>query len=660
MHRDGATRNALVLVGNGRALVRTTRPRPVHEIYLSETGGRLALRLKWALSTLIAGIAGLCIIGVAIYAANNGDSDKGFIPSITEAINEAMKPRRATRPTKETPFGAGGKSDRIRISSKGSTTSQIIQDTVVEHRGSREFITVKPYIRILASLGTAKPDDASRVPPFNPFDLYAAESPAPGVPKSVNAAKQDAAVNQHVEIRYSPLIGDIEEDGQKLGSDEAERLVAEADAVYAETMGSIKQSQGGEGEQKQANNKSATSSAASQTTVVQKKNEAEVEEEDIEMRQVIAEQGDTVLSLIMAAGGEKWQARAIADLMATTPMGRKLKPGQELRFTLALAAANPSQRDPIKVSLFTGLRHEATVSRSPAGEYFLGGTPVNIMSAGAKEKEEGKPQRATLYSSIYQAALAGRLPASAVLKLLRVHVYDIDYKTKTHPGDAFDLFFDTKENSNGESPEELLFTSLSIGGESHRYYRFRSSDGSVDYYNETGSSSKKFLMHMPVRGGRFTSGFGYRRHPILGIYKMHTGVDWAAPKGTPIVAAGNGMIEIAEREGGYGNYIRIKHGNGYETAYGHLSRYAAGIKKGVKVRQGQIIGYVGTTGRSSGPHLHYEVLINNRQVNPLGISVPRGRQLAGRALADFKKEKSRIDNLMARTPVKTRMAAIQD
>jgi murein DD-endopeptidase MepM/ murein hydrolase activator NlpD len=241
-----------------------------------------------------------------------------------------------------------------------------------------------------------------------------------------------------------------------------------------------------------------------------------------------------------------------------------------------------------------------------------------------------------------------------------VHIYDVDYKTKAQPGDSFDLFFDSKEETGNETPGELLFSSLSVSGETYRYYRFRSADGSVDYYNEAGSSSKKFLMHMPVRAGRFTSGFGYRRHPILGGYRMHTGVDWAAPIGTPIVAAGNGSVETAGWEHGYGNYIRVKHGNGYKTAYGHMTKFATGVSQGSKVRQGQVIGYVGSTGQSSGPHLHYEVLINNRQVNPMGISVPRGKQLAGRQLADFKKEKSRIDNLMARTPVKTRIAAMQD
>jgi murein DD-endopeptidase MepM/ murein hydrolase activator NlpD len=193
-----------------------------------------------------------------------------------------------------------------------------------------------------------------------------------------------------------------------------------------------------------------------------------------------------------------------------------------------------------------------------------------------------------------------------------------------------------------------------------KYYRFRTPDGVIDFYNPQGSNSRKFLMRKPISAGRFTSGFGYRRHPLLGINKMHTGVDWAAPVGTPIFAAGNGSIEMAGRHGGNGNYIRIRHGNGYKTAYSHMSRFAPGMKAGAKIRQGDLIGYVGSTGMSTGPHLHYEVLINSRFTNPLKLHVPRSRQLNGRLLAEFRKEMTRIDELMHRSPVKTRVAAVKE
>jgi murein DD-endopeptidase MepM/ murein hydrolase activator NlpD len=154
---------------------------------------------------------------------------------------------------------------------------------------------------------------------------------------------------------------------------------------------------------------------------------------------------------------------------------------------------------------------------------------------------------------------------------------------------------------------------------------------------------------------RITSGYGWRRHPLLMTEKRHTGVDWATAYGTPIMAAGNGIIEEAGAKGEYGNYIRIRHANGYKTAYGHMSQYAPGVAPGVRVNQGQIIGYVGSTGLSSGPHVHFEVLVNGDFVNPMSIQVPNDRQLTGREMADFKREQLRIDRLMQQHPVSTKV-----
>jgi murein DD-endopeptidase MepM/ murein hydrolase activator NlpD len=243
-----------------------------------------------------------------------------------------------------------------------------------------------------------------------------------------------------------------------------------------------------------------------------------------------------------------------------------------------------------------------------------------------------------------------------IMKILRIHAYETDFRRRLRAGDSVELFFDVKDEAGPDAaPGELLYTAITAGGETSRFYRFRTSDGQVDYYDEKGNNSKRFLTRRPVRSPdvRLTSGYGLRLHPVLNERRMHTGVDWASPPGTPILAAGNGTIEEAGRKGQYGNYVRIRHANGYQTAYGHMSRFAPGVRDGIKVRQGQVIGYVGSTGLSSGPHLHFEVLVNNRFVDPLSIQVPRERQLAGKQLADFQKERIRIDELMRRAPVMT-------
>jgi murein DD-endopeptidase MepM/ murein hydrolase activator NlpD len=181
---------------------------------------------------------------------------------------------------------------------------------------------------------------------------------------------------------------------------------------------------------------------------------------------------------------------------------------------------------------------------------------------------------------------------------------------------------------------DILFARLTLSGREIPLYRYEMADGGVDYFGPNGESTKKTLMRTPINGARLSSGFGMRRHPVLGYSKMHRGIDFAAPTGTPIYAAGDGVVERAGRFSSYGNYIKIRHRSDLHTAYAHLSKMR--VRAGERVRQGQIIGYVGTTGRSTGPHLHYEVLVNRKHVNPRAVNLPVGQALAGRDLKRFK------------------------
>ena len=225
-----------------------------------------------------------------------------------------------------------------------------------------------------------------------------------------------------------------------------------------------------------------------------------------------------------------------------------------------------------------------------------------------------------------------------ILQILKIHAYETDFRQRVRAGDAFEFFFDVKDEDRGIDGGlgELLATAVTSAGETHKFYRFRTPDGVVDYYDEEGNTSRKFLMRRPVRGEdvRITSGFGVRRHPILQVRKMHTGVDWACATGTPIMAAGSGVIEEAGRKGEYGNYIRIRHANGYKTAYGHMSRFASGVSEGVKVRQGQIIGYVGSTGLVLGPARAFrgagQQQLRRPDVDPGAARAPAGGQAARR------------------------------
>ena len=186
----------------------------------------------------------------------------------------------------------------------------------------------------------------------------------------------------------------------------------------------------------------------------------------------------------------------------------------------------------------------------------------------------------------------------------------------------------------------------SFGGMTRAFYRFQMQDGTVDYFDQDGRSSKQFLLRNPVPNGQFRSGFGARKHPILGYVRMHTGVDWAAPRGTPIIASGNGTVEKAGWAGGFGRQTIIRHANGYETSYNHQSAIAAGVVPGSKVRQGQVIGYVGSTGLATGDHLHYELIVNGTKVDPMRVRLPTGRVLSKGELEAFERERKRIDDLL--------------
>jgi murein DD-endopeptidase MepM/ murein hydrolase activator NlpD len=639
------------------------------ELYLRDANAkRLISRLKWFISTCIVGAAGLCIIGIAMYTSINMEDGSGVLGSFRKAGLDALKPKTAGNLVEDKAALPGQKTDKITVTTKGLSTKYIIQDSIMERRNAREFITVKPYVRIAATLSSVKPENSDAIPPFNPFDLYADKKQGlDGKPTLQGAPVDKPASNQFVTARLLELAGGFlpEEDKQELTDDEAERYVAEADAVYAESAAQLRpaimpEEDAGSGKANgslAANEEKAVLPA--HTTVLEKIVDDDAASDDNEMQSVIVRQGDTIVNVLKTAGAETWQAQSISDVFASMPGGLKLRAGQEVRLELAPAATDPSIKEPVKVSIFSGVKAEGTAERTEDGEYKLSDDHIQV--AGTFEDDDANGERATLYSSIYSSSLAQDLEPSVITTLLRVLSYDVDYKQRVRPGDGFEMFFDVKHADDGaETPGELLYVSMTVGNEPLKYYRFRTPDGAVDFYNSKGSNSRKFLMRTPIKAGRFTSGFGYRRHPLLGIKKMHTGVDWAAPVGTPIMAAGNGTIEVADRHGGNGNYVRIRHGNGYKTAYSHMSRFAPGIKKGLKVHQGELIGYVGSTGFSTGPHLHYEVLINSRFTNPLKLHVPRSRQLNGRMYAEFRKELQRIDELMHRAPVKTRIAAVKD
>ena len=250
-------------------------------------------------------------------------------------------------------------------------------------------------------------------------------------------------------------------------------------------------------------------------------------------------------------------------------------------------------------------------------------------------------------SSLYMAAMDVGVPVGVLTKMINTFSFDIDFQRQIRKGDTFSLLYERfQDQDTGETLKtgSILIGEMVVSGKVNRYYRYQDADGIVDYYNKDGVSARRTLMKTPINGARISSGFGKRRHPVLGYNKMHRGVDFAAPRGTPIYAAGSGVIEVAKYYGSYGNYVQIRHRNSYKTVYAHMSRIASGLARGRTVQQGQIIGYVGSTGRSTGPHLHYEIHYNGKSINPAKLKLPKGKSLKGLELENFKKLQQQLES----------------
>ena len=594
----------------------------------------------------------------------------GMLAFFQQALEQSVS-QRLVLSTATGRIGAA-KADRLFASLKGLTTRHVIKDAVQVSKAGKEFIVLKPYTRVIARLSSEPDLGGATIPPFNPLTLYTS---AKG---SGAASDPDANAAGSATTRVEDLVGGLlpDEDGLEISKAEVVLIVARAleDAGNEDDASSTDATAASPGAASDAQTPAQTAAALpAHTTAIEKsfgEDDAEPAIEGQEVSEVQIAADDTLAGALKRNGIDAGQARAVAEAAKAVLDSDKVAAGQILRLTLTRSPTDESKMQPMRVSLFDeGHSHLVTVARAQSGEFVASENPLTANLTEQLRDLGGGHQPASLYTSLYAAALSQGMPEDMIMRLIRVFAYDVDFRRRVGPGDGFEAFFDmVGDDKAGMAagagpaagrPDQLLYAALTVGGETRRFFRYRAADGSVDFYDGQGSNSKKFLILRPVRGEnvRFTSGFGVRMHPLLHINKMHTGVDWASAIGTPILAAGNGVIDEIGRKGGNGNYIRIRHANGYKTAYGHMQKFAAGVSPGVKVRQGQIIGYVGSTGLSSGPHVHYEVLINNSFVDPNSIQVPRERQLEGRLLAEFKRERLRIDELMRRNPVSTRMAS---
>nr|PZN42553.1 MAG: peptidase M23 [Pseudomonadota bacterium] len=626
---------------------------------------RRSFSLRWLTASILTGVSGAALLGAAIYIALQGDTIF------------AQLPERAREIARRADDGAASgnrivKGDKLVRTELFVAAKQTIKAPMTMRVGDREVIKVRPFLRLATNLSQTAGVYATDIPPFNPLKLYAEGEDTSERFGEVEPAPADADADVSF-VRRDLDDVEIEADAPGLTDEEALAQLAEEQRLTVSVR----------------NEPSLTAPAqlmlsrtlrhvalASPALAYANPIDAPFKELDIRVvpenvtivaRQVAGEnpaapeekvvavkKGAKLADILKAEGASDREIAAILAALGSDTV-KAVREGQNVRLLLAPNIDGSGPRRISRVMIVDSQSIAGIAALDDKGRFVPVSLPQEEFATASAETgedvgedgENGSGGRgARLYESLYETALKNGISREVVQDLIRIFAYDVDFQRRVGPNDSIELFM---ADDDGTAAGDVLFAALTVGGERRAGYRYQSpEDNTVDYFDEDGRSLKKFLLRKPITDGVMRSGFGTRRHPILGYSKMHTGVDWANRSGTPILAAGDGVVIKAGWSSGYGRRIEIQHANGYVTTYSHQSAFARGIQEGVRVRQGQVIGYVGNTGLSTGAHLHYEVLVNGHFVNPMKIKVPRGRELEGTALAEFRRQRDQIRELRAK------------
>ncbi|HYZ45922.1 MAG TPA: M23 family metallopeptidase [Xanthobacteraceae bacterium] len=610
---------------------------------------RRRVSVQWLSGIILTGLCGAALMSGAVFAALDGETNFATVPERVEGALRAAVTGIAERVTNAT-----RKADRLPPPGEANAARQVIRvSTTSRGSGNREIVRVRPFIRVAGNLSLSVSELSANIPAFNAQKMAAQSEGIPVSAQDAAGAEPDAEVsfvtrdlNMALPRAKIAAVASIDEVLARVReAANWDGNLAQNPAVLANALPTTLAAYAPERHDPYAGfeprivpeNVSLLPKTTAQVTGGNAWNE----------RTIVLKKGDSVSAFLRDMGATADEIKAITAAFGGRGKDSSPRDGYKLRVLLAPASDGIRLR-PVRVVIATDTAVEAMVAWSELGKYVsVDSRRANTgASSSSDDDDDGKGVR--LYQSIYETGLRNHMPRSAIEKFIRIYSYDVDFQRKVQPGDSFEILYAGEdENLSDNSKVDVWFASLTTGGETKKFYRYQTTDDNlVDYYDESGKSAKKFLVRKPVAEGNMTSGFGGRNHPLLGYEKMHTGVDWASSTGTPVFAAGNGVIDKIGWEGGYGKYIRIRHANGYETAYGHMSAFARNMEAGKKVRQGQVIGYIGSTGLSTGSHLHYEILINGRFVDPMKIKLPRGRVLEGTLLANFDQERTRVDAMM--------------
>ena len=610
---------------------------------------RRRVSVQWFSGTILTGLCGAALMGGAVFIALDGEANFAALPERVEAALRGTLPERAAAIMR--------KSDKLPPSGEANAARQVIRISTNVRAGDREMVRVRPYVRVASNLSLSLSELSSNVPKFNPARLLmdngrgnavpADDTPGAEPDAEVSFVTRDlASVLPRVKVAAAVPLEDViarVRDAAEWTGSVARPMTASLTPTIPSTSRLNYAPDGVEADPYAGFEARIVPENITMLPKTPKQNDSPNAWNE---RLVVVKRNESAATILRDQGASPEDIRNLTAVLGARGRDGGLREGQKLRI---LFAPDAGRLRVVRV-IVAGDAVEAVVALSDTGKYVA----VDVQSmatatevAEADEDDENDTAAVRLYQSIYETALRNQIPRPVIDDLVRIYSYDVDFQRKAQPGDSFEVLFSGEEEQGATN--DVLFAALTVGGETKKFYRYLSpDDGVVDYYDETGKSAKKFLVRKPVGLGIMRSGFGFRRHPILGYSKMHTGVDWAAPYGTPIFSSGNGTVERVGWEGGYGKYVRVKHNNGYETAYGHMSAFARGIEPGKRIRQGQVIGFVGSTGLSTGAHVHYEIVVNGRFVDPMRIRLPRGRVLEGPILAGFEKERDRVEGMMQR------------
>ena len=617
---------------------------------------RREISARWLAGTFLTGITASLLIGVALFAALDGRQQLATPPELMskDAVTGKAEAQDITK----------GSRVAATVTKQKSRDRRRMDVSTMQKVGEREVIRTRPFELVRMTLAADHP--ASRqYPAFDAMSVFSEGTKQQAQPTNTGQI-YGAKVESEISLRTTdfPLRAANYDATSDLTSDEVEKVVRNTGQLLTDGDVQIASLHYVDPLRFGNNDSSFTLTQPLGVRITQENVSVSNRILDGETNTGFSENlipfrsDSKIIDALNTSGYEGEDADNIAEALAKLMNSPRLKSGSVLRVGVL---SSEKEDHIVRVTLYNGTTHIVTVALDDQNQYVPSDEPEMTPLLQTAFDDTAPPptirgELPSVYDAVYKAALAYNMTDDMARQLMKMLANDVDLQAKIGRSDAIDAFFSLPEDSDTANEEsQLLYVSANMGGTTRKFYRYQAPEGGVEFYDENGRSAQQFLLRKPVPNAVFGSPFGGRRHPILGYVRMHTGVDWRAPRGSPILAAGNGTVEKAGWANGYGNQTIIRHGNGYETSYNHQNAIASGIAPGTRVRQGQLIGYVGSTGLSTGPHLHYEVIVNGAKVDPMRIRMPNSQSLSGKQLEVFMRERNRIDQLLdgkGETPTK--------